>query len=121
MDEEGRANALLLLNELDVAERLGSELDSLVEPVLTTVRHINNLDNLRDKTTVEQIGRVELRLEVGRSGKNESLNVDLVVGDEVLHGVLSNLPDVVVTLLHTETGETKGRLSSATVLLREVD
>jgi hypothetical protein len=39
----------------------------------------------------------------------------------VLHGVLGDLADVVVTLLHTETGETKRRLSSTSVLLGQVD
>lgn len=39
----------------------------------------------------------------------------------MLHSVLSDLADVVVTLLHTETCETQRRLSSATVLLGQVD
>ena len=39
----------------------------------------------------------------------------------MLNGQLSDLADVVVTLFVTETGETKCRLSTTTVLLGEVD
>jgi hypothetical protein len=112
---------LLLLNKLDVAQTLGGELDGLVEAVLTSVRHVDDLDDFRHQASIEHVGLVELGLEVGGSSEDNALAVDLVVGDEVRHGVLGDLAHVVVTLLHTETSETECGLSSTAVLFREVD
>lgn len=115
------ANKLLLLDELDVAKGLGSQLDGLVETVLATVRYIHDLDDLGSKTLIKQVGRVQIGLEVGGTSENDTGNIDLVVGDEVLHSELGNLADVVVTLLLTQTGETQSRLTTTTVLLGEID
>jgi len=35
----------LLLNELDVSERFRCKLNGLIEPILTSVRHIDDLDD----------------------------------------------------------------------------
>lgn len=118
---EVSVDELLLLNELDVAEGLGGKFDSLVETVLTTVRNVNNLDDLDCETLVEQIGLVEIGLEIGTTGKNETSAVALVVGDEVLNSQLGDLADVVVTLLLTQTGETQGGLTTTAVLLGQID
>lgn len=112
---------LLLLDELDVRQTVGGELDGLVETVLSSVRDVDDRDDLGDETTIKHVTEVELGLEVGRSGKDDTLDVDLVVRDEVLDGVLSDLSDVVVSSLHSESRETKGRLSSSSVLLGQVD
>ena len=40
---------LLLLDELDVGEGLGRELNGLVESVLAAVRDVHQLDNLQQK------------------------------------------------------------------------
>ena len=115
------SDELLLLNELDVAESLGGQLNGLVETVLASVRDIDDLDNLDLETTIEEIRLIQVVLEVGGTGQNDTGNVDLVVGDEVLDRQLSDLADVVVTLLLTKTGKTKGRLSSTSVLLWKID
>lgn len=115
------SDELLLLDELDVAEGLGRQLNSLVESVLASVRDIDDLDNLDLETTIEEVRLVQIVLEVGGTGQNDTSNVDLVVGDEVLDCQLGDLTDVVVTLLLTKTGETKGRLSSTSVLLWKID
>ncbi len=114
-------NELLLLDELDIAERLGRQLDGLVETVLATVRYIHDLDDLGLQTLVEHVGSVEVVLEVGGSGENDAGNVDLVGGDEVLNRQLGNLTDVVVPLFFSETGKTKSRLTTTTVLLGKID
>lgn len=114
-------DALLLLDELDVAERLGGELDGLVEAVLAAVADVDDLDDLCDEALVEQVALVELGLEVGATGEDEALDVDLVVRDEVLHGELGHLAHVVVALLHAQTRETQRRLTTAAVLLGQVD
>jgi hypothetical protein len=49
------------------------------------------------------------------------LDIDLVVGDEVLDGELGDLADVVVALLLAQTGEAQGGLTTAAVLLGQVD
>ncbi|KAI6766521.1 hypothetical protein HG531_011743 [Fusarium graminearum] len=115
------SNELLLLDELDVAKGLGRQLNSLVETVLTTVRNINNLDDLCRKTVIKQVGGVQVALEIGRTSKDETSNVNLVGSDEVLDSQLSNLSDVVVTLFLSQTGETESGLTTTTVLLGKID
>lgn len=115
------ADELLLLDKLDVAERLGRQLNGLVEAVLATVRHVHHLDDLGLEAVVEQVGLVEIVLEVGRTSKDDARDVGLVVGDEVLHRELGHLADVVVALLLTETGETERGLTTTAVLLGEID
>lgn len=115
------SDKLLLLDELDVAEGLGGELDSLVETVLASVGDIDNLDNLDLQSAIKEIGLVQVVLEVRGTGQNDAGNVDLVVGDEVLNCQLGNLTDVVVTLFFTKTGETQRGLSTTAVLLWKID
>lgn len=79
------SDKLLLLDELDVAESLGGELNSLVETVLASVGDINNLDNFDLKSAIEKIRLVQVVLEVGGTGQNDTGNVDFVVGNEVLN------------------------------------
>lgn len=116
-----RANALLLLDEFDVGQRFGSELDSLVEAVLAAVADVDDLDDLGRQSRVEHVALVEDGLEVSRAGEDETLNVDLVVGDKVLDGELGHLADVVVSLLFSETSESEGGLTTTAVLLGQVD
>lgn len=115
------ANELLLLDKLDVAERLSRQLNGLVEAVVTTVRNINNLDDLGLETGIEHVGAVEIVLEIGGTSQDKTSDVGLVVGDEVLHGQLSDLAHVVVTLLVTETRETQSGLTTTSVLLGKID
>jgi hypothetical protein len=63
----------------------------------------------------------QITLEIGTSGKYQTGNVDLVGGNEMLDGQLGDFSHVVVSLFVTKTGETQGRLSSSSVLLRQVD
>jgi hypothetical protein len=112
---------LLLLDELDVAERLARQLDGLVEAVLASVGHVDNLYDLGLQTVVEQVGLVQVVLEIGGTGEDDTGHVDLVGGDEVLDGQLGDLADVVVTLLLSQTGETQGGLTTTTVLLRQIN
>jgi hypothetical protein len=112
---------LLLLDELDVVERLAGQVDGLVEAVLAAVGHIDNLDDLGLETVVEEVGLVQVVLEVGATGENDTSDVDLVGGDEVLDCQLGDLADVVVTLLLAQTGETQGGLTTTAVLLGEID
>ena len=72
------------------------------------------------KPGVEHVRLAELRFEVCGTCEDHARDVGLVVGDEHLHGRLGHFPDVVVPLLHAETGETEGGLTTTTVLLGQV-
>ena len=93
----------------------------LIEAVLATITHIHNLDHLCRQPLIEHVTLTQFRLEVCGAGQHQSSHVDLVRRDEVLHGELGDLADVVVPLLVTQTRETQGGLSSTAVLRREVD
>jgi hypothetical protein len=112
---------LLLLDELDIAEGLTSQLYSLVETVLASIRYVDDLDDLGLQTVVEKIGLVEIVLEIGGTSENNASYVDLVGGDEVLYRQFSDLTDVVVALFFTETSETQSGLTTTTVLLGKID
>jgi hypothetical protein len=109
-------NQLLLLNELDVGERVGSEFDSLVETVLSSVRDIDNLDDLGEESRVEQVTSAQISLELGTTGKDESGDVDPIVGDEVLDGEFGNFSNVISSSFLSETRESKSGLTTSTVL-----
>jgi hypothetical protein len=99
----------------------GRHAPHLVEAVLAAVRDINDRDDLGDEPGVKHVGQVELSLKVGRTGEDDALDVDLVVGDEVLDRVLGDLADVVVPGFHPESRETERRLSTTAVLLGQVN
>lgn len=54
-EEKGTLEAPLLLHEFHVAETLRSELDSLIETVLSTIRDIDDLDDFGDQSAVEHV------------------------------------------------------------------
>lgn len=60
---------------------------------------------------IKHVRLTELGFEVGRAGQDEPGHVDLVPGDEELHGRLGHLAHVVVPLLHAQAGEAQGRLT----------
>lgn len=94
---------------------------NLVETVLATITDVDDLDDLGYQTVIEQITLAQLRLEVGRTSKDEARHVDPVGRDEVLDRKLGDLANVVVSLLVTQTGETQRGLTTTAVLLREID
>jgi hypothetical protein len=94
---------------------------NLIEPVLATVTDIYDLDNLGCKSLIEHIAAIQLGLEIGAAGKNETRNVNFVTGDKMLNSKFSNLPDVVVTLFVTKTRETKGRLTTTSMFLGKIN
>ena len=93
----------------------------LVESILAAVADVDNLDDLRTEPGVEHVALRQLGLEVRAASENEASHIHLVISDEVLHGEFGDLADVVVALLVTETRETERGLTTAAVLLGEVD
>ena len=114
-------NELLLLYEFDVAEGFSCELDSLIEAVLAAVGDIDHFDHLGLKAVVKHVGLVEVVLEVCRSCEDQAGDVHFVLGDVILHSKFGHFAHVVVTLLFSQTGETKGGLTASAVLLGKVD
>jgi hypothetical protein len=110
----------LFLDKLNIAEAVGSEGNSLTEPVILTVGNIKKSENLALKTFVEFLASVQLILEWGRSGKNQTFDVALVISNEVLHWHFTALSDICVTLLNSLTGESHRRLTSSSVLFGEL-
>lgn len=93
----------------------------LVETILAAVADIDNLDHLGPQTWVEHVTLTELCLEIRTASQHKTADIDFVVGNEVLNCKFSNLANVVVPLLVSKTGETKGRLTTTAVLLGEID
>lgn len=131
-------NQSFLLYELDVGQRVGSELDSLkecfstttsqyglstdlVETVLSSITDIDDLDNLGEKSGVEQVTSTQVGLELCTTGQHQTSNIDLVVGDEMLDCQLGDFSHIVSPRFLSQTGETQSRLTTSTVLLRKVD
>ena len=59
--------------------------------------------------------------QVGTASHHDTTDVRLVVRNEVLRGQLTTLDNVEVALLFSKTRETHGRLTTATMLLRQLD
>jgi hypothetical protein len=114
-------DSLLFLHKLDVGQTLGSELDCLIEAVLHSVRDVDDLDDLCSQSRVKHVALVQVVLEIGGTGQDETGDIDLVVGDVVLHSQFGNFADIVVTFLISQTGETQGGLTTTAMLLWEVD
>ena len=92
----------------------------MIESVLSSIAHINQLDDLGLETLVKHVGLGQLSLEVSRPCQNQPGYVGLVVGEEELDRGLRHLPHVVVSLLHPQPGEPEGGLTSSAVLLGQV-
>ncbi|KAF1751371.1 hypothetical protein GCK72_017925 [Caenorhabditis remanei] len=115
------SDEFLLLNELHTSESVGSQLNSLVETIFTSICNIDSFDHFSLKSLVEHIRLAEFSLEISTTRKDESSNCDFVVFDEHLDGIFSYFTDVIVTLFITKTSKPNSRLSSSSVLLWQVD
>lgn len=93
----------------------------MIEAIFASIGHIDDLDDLALQTVVEQVRLVQVIFEIGGTGKNDASHVDLVVRDVVLNSKFSNLTNVVMTLLLTQTRETERRLSTTSVFLWQID
>jgi hypothetical protein len=80
---------------------------NLIETIFTAVTDINDLDNLSYESKIKHVALAELGLEVGASGKDQSSNIHLVIGNEVLDGQFGNLANIVVTLFISKSRETE--------------
>jgi len=93
----------------------------LVKAVSPPIADVDHLDDLGGQTLVKHVTHAQLRLEIGAPGKNQPRHVHFIRGNEVLYGQFGNLTHIVVSLFVTETGETQGRLTTATVFLGKID
>ena len=118
---EEAANDALLLHELHVEERVLCQRDCLIETLVKTVRHVNSRDDQAFKPVVEVIALLHHEFEVSAASNDDTSDIWSIILNEVLRGQLAAFDDVKMTLLLSETRETNSRLTTATVLLRQLD
>lgn len=103
---EEAADNLLLVDELDGAQRVGGEFNGLVEAVLAAVADIHDLEHGGLQSGVEQVGLLQVVLEFGRTSQDKSLDIRAVIGDETGSGRLRDFTHVVVSSFRSDTSET---------------
>lgn len=101
-------NNVLFLDELDISQRFLSEFNSLVKTIFTTIRNIDNLNNLGSKTRVEHLSSTQFILEITRTSQDQTLDVNFILRNESLSSDFTNLSKIVVSLFNSETGKTDG-------------
>jgi hypothetical protein len=69
----------------------------LVEPVLSSIRNIHNLDHLGQQPRIKQITSTQIRLQLCTSGKNQSSYIDFIGRDEMLDGEFGDFTNVVTS------------------------
>mmetsp|Transcript_6851 Transcript_6851/g.12224 ORF Transcript_6851/g.12224 Transcript_6851/m.12224 type:complete len:314 (+) Transcript_6851:1921-2862(+) len=112
----------LLLDQLNLLQRIGTVLNGLAEPILPPVRYVHHLDHNLGKSFIEQITPHQFRLKVGRTRQHQPLNIGpLTVGNKQLRGHLGHFSDVIMPLFQTQTGETQCGLSTPPMLLGKID
>ena len=92
----------------------------MIEAILAAVRDIDDFDDLGLQAVVKHVRLVEIVFEVCRSCEDQAGDVHFVLGDVVLHGKFGDFAHVVVALLFSQTGESKGGLATSAVLLGKV-
>mmetsp|Transcript_20649 Transcript_20649/g.59797 ORF Transcript_20649/g.59797 Transcript_20649/m.59797 type:complete len:297 (+) Transcript_20649:155-1045(+) len=111
----------LLLNEFHILERLGCELNRLVEAVLSAIRDIQKRpDEDLVQPRIEEVARCKVLLELCGPGDDQACDVGGVVRDEHLGGQLGDLPHEVVPLLQPQSREPQRGLTATAMFLREV-
>ena len=91
-------NELLLLNELDVAERVGCKFNCLIEAVFASIANVNDLDHFCLQAIVEHVGLIQVVFEISRAREDQSSHVDLVISNKIGDREFGDLANVVVTL-----------------------
>lgn len=97
---------LLFLDELDVGQAFLSQFDGLVETIFTTIGNIDNLEDLGLQSLIEHFGLIEIVLEIGRTGQDETRDIGLIVADEDLSGNFGDLSEVIMSLFDSQSCET---------------
>ena len=70
---------------------------------------------------IKHIGSVQFGFEIGGTGEDKIGTGNFVVFDEALDGGFGNFSNIVVTFLHSQTGKTQCRLTTATVFLWQIN
>ena len=114
-------NDLLLLHELHVCEAVLGQSDGLGESLVETVGDINRRDDQRFQPLVKVVTLLHNELKISATSNDDASDVRPIVRDKVLNGEFAALDNVQMTLFFSETRETNGRLTTTTVLLRQLD
>lgn len=111
----------LLLYKLDSLETVLTEVDGLVETLLSSVGDIGDVDDDFLESGVQELGLGDEFLEIGVPGDDESGDVWHLVLDVAWGGGFAYLSDVGGSLLHSDSSESLLGLPSSSVLFWEVD
>ena len=109
------------MDELDIGQSLCTKFYRLIEPILSTIRYVYSFDNLCLQPRIKDIRLKEIVLEICRPCKHKPSNIAFVVRDEEMLRKLSDLGDIVLPFLKTQTSKTERRLATPAVLLGQID
>lgn len=115
------SNDLLLLHELHVSQGVCGQSDGLTESLIETIGDIDCRDDDTFKPKVKVITTLHDEFKISATGNDDTADVGPVIGDKVLRGKFTTLDNVQMTLFLSETRKTHGRLTTATVLLGQLD
>jgi hypothetical protein len=93
----------------------------LVEAILTPIADIYRLDDPLCQPLIEKITLSKFSLEICAPGKNQSSDIDFIIGYEMLYGHLRHFTDIIMSLLVSLARETLSRLSATTMFFRQIN
>lgn len=115
------ANDFLFLHEFDILQRVLCQRDRLIETLIKAVGHVDRRDDQILQPVVKVIALLHHEFQVSATGNDDTANVWPVIGNKVLSCQLATFDNVEMALLLSETRETNGRLTTATMLFRQLD
>lgn len=71
------------------------------------------MNNCSHTYWVKHVRLAELSFEVSRASQNHSGHINFIVGHKQLDSRLSHFSHIIVSLLHSQTSKTQGRLPSS--------
>lgn len=101
---EELADELLFCDELYVRKSLCCQCDSFVQAVFSSIGYINHLNDFTSQARIKIFS--ELEFEICISSQDNSLDIRHVICNEVSCRHLSNLCQIILSLLLSESGKT---------------
>lgn len=95
--------------------------DCLVQPIILAIADIKLTQDNSLKTCIKNVRLIALSLNHSRPSQNQPLNIRLIISNKMLCSQLTNFPNIIVSLLLTNTRKTQSRLTTTTMLLRQLD
>lgn len=97
------------------------QFNRLIEPIFFAITHVHSLDNQRWQSLINIFILHDFPLDVRSACHDDPLHLHLVVFDENLAALLGHLSDLVLPLFEPQSAETRCRLPTLGMLLRQVN